>query len=141
MPLINTLRVPDKGANPFDTMRTQGKEEDEEGKEESKKALDTVPNPPSFYYNDIEKWNAKFSKHIKEREYFKKQFQKTSQLTCRTFNTNIKEADKPVGSKSVDPKSDRPSLFNQVLKRRKSRQSNYAPGVIDFDYAGDSSQF
>ena len=122
-------------------MRTQGKEEDEEGKEESKKALDTVPNPPSFYYNDIEKWNAKFSKHIKEREYFKKQFQKTSNLTCRTFNTNIKEAEKPVGSKSVDPKGDRPSLFNQVLKRRKSRQSNYAPGVIDFDYAGDSSQF
>lgn len=122
-------------------MRTQGKEDDEEGKEESKKALDTVPNPPSFYYNDIEKWNAKFSKHIKEREYFKKQFQKTSQLTCRTFNTNIKEADKPVGSKSVDPKGDRPSLFNQVLKRRKSRQSNHAPGVIDFDYAGDSSKF
>ena len=35
----------------------------------------------------------------------------------------------------------RPSLFNQVLKRRKSRQSNFAPGVIDFDYAGDSAQF
>lgn len=55
------------------------------------------------------------------------------------MNTNIKEAEK--GSKSADPKGDRPSLFNQVLKRRKSRQSNFAPGVIDFDYAGDSSQF
>lgn len=43
-------------------------------------------------------------------------------------------------SKSADPK-DRPSLFGQVLKRRKSRQSNFAPGIIDFDYAGDSSKF
>jgi hypothetical protein len=34
--------------------------------------MDTVPNPPSFYYNDIEKFNGKFAKHIKEREYFKK---------------------------------------------------------------------
>jgi len=67
------LRIPDKGGFAFDTTRTQGNE-DEEGKEDMKKAMDTVPNPPSFYYNDIEKWNGKFSKHIKERDYFKKQF-------------------------------------------------------------------
>lgn len=35
----------------------------------------------------------------------------------------------------------KPSLFGQVLKRRKSRQSNFAPCVIDFDYAGDSAPF
>lgn len=35
----------------------------------------------------------------------------------------------------------KPSLFAQVLKRRKSRQSNFAPGIIDFDYAGDSAQY
>lgn len=105
-----------------------------------KKAMDTVPNPPSFYYNDIEKWNNKFAKHIKERDYFKKQFQKTSELTCLTKNTNvIALEDGGKGSKSADPKDNRPSLFNQVLKRRKSRQSNYAPGVVDFDYAGDSA--
>ena len=67
------MRIPDKGGNPFDTLKTQGGNEDEEGKDD-KKGMDTVPNPPSFYYNDIEKWNAKFTKHIKERDYFKKQF-------------------------------------------------------------------
>ena len=32
------------------------------------------------------------------------------------------------------------SLFNQVLKRRKSRQSNEAFCNVDFDYAGDSAK-
>ena len=54
-----------------------------------------------------------------------------------TRNTNIKDPEK--GSKSEDQKAN--SLFGQVLKRRKSRQSNYAPGVIDFDYTGDSAKF
>ena len=71
LPLINTLRIPDKSQNPLESMRSQGND-DEEGKEDMKKTIDTVPNPPSFYYNDIEKWNGKFAKHIKEREYFKK---------------------------------------------------------------------
>jgi hypothetical protein len=73
LPLINTLRIPDKGHNPFETMRSQGID-DEEGKEEMKGSMDTVPNPPSFYYNDIEKWNGKFAKHITERDEFKKYF-------------------------------------------------------------------
>jgi hypothetical protein len=83
--------------------------------------MDTVPNPPSFYYNDIEKWNAKFTKHIKERDYIKKQFCKASELTCRTFNTNVKAPEDGSKIKSVDQKDGRPSLFKQVLKRRKSR--------------------
>ena len=64
-----------------------------------------------------------------------------------TRNTNIKEAeDGPSMSKgkgkssSLDP-GQRTSLFKEVLKRRKSRQSNFMPGSIDFDYAGDSSKF
>ena len=28
-----------------------------------------------------------------------------------------------------------------MLKRRRSRQSNFAPCVLDFDYAGDSAQY
>jgi hypothetical protein len=55
----------------LETTKTQGID-DGEGKEETTKAMDTIPNPPSFYYNDIDKWNGKFAKHIKEREYFKK---------------------------------------------------------------------
>ena len=134
--MINTLRIPDKGSSAM--KMTQGeKAEDEDSKENNKKAMDTVPNPPSFYYNDIEKWNAKFTKHIKEREYFKKQFEKTGEITCLTRNTNIRA---PEGAKSADPK-ERDSLFAKVLKRRKSRQSNFAPGVIDFDYFGDSAKF
>jgi hypothetical protein len=94
-------------------MKTQGIDEGE-GKEETTKAMDTIPNPPSFYYNDIEKWNGKFAKHIKDREYFKKQFQKTTELTCLTRNTNIKVAeDGGKGSKSIDPtKENGKSLFN-----------------------------
>ena len=108
--------------------------------------MNTVPNPPSFFYNDIEKWNAKFAKHIKEREYVKRHLAKTQEITCLTRNTNIKESDDaPIASKkggksgSVDP--GKTSLFKEVLKRRKSRQSNFAPGSLDFDYAGDSSKF
>ena len=36
----------------------------------------------------------------------------------------------------------RPSLFDQeFLRRKNSRQSTYAPCVLDFDYAGDSGQY
>jgi len=31
--------------------------------------------------------------------------------------------------------------FSNVLKRRKSRQSNFAPGSIDFNYAGDTNTY
>jgi hypothetical protein len=140
LPLINTLRIPDKDDSLFSTIKAQA--EEEEG-QEKQKPMDTVPNPPSFYYNDIEKWNAKFAKHIKDREYIKKQFQKSSELTCRTVNSNVRQQEDRAKSlsKSHDPKDARPSLFGKVLERRKSRQSTCAPGVIDFDYAGDSSQF
>lgn len=71
---------------------------------------------------------------------------KTQDINCLTRNNNLKTEDaakttkgkKAQASESVDAK---PSLFGQVLKRRKSRQSNFAPGVLDFDYAGDSAQY
>ena len=56
--------------------KTQG-DDDENAKDTVTKAMETVPNPPSFYYADIEKRQAKFAKHIKERDYFKRQFGKT----------------------------------------------------------------
>lgn len=51
--------------------------------------METVPNPPSFYDNDIEKWKNKFQKHIKEREFVKKMMAKTQIINCLTQNTNI----------------------------------------------------
>lgn len=30
--------------------------------------METVASPPSFYYDDFEKWKLKFGKHIKERD-------------------------------------------------------------------------
>jgi len=48
----------------------EGASEDKEAPDQ--KQMETVPNPPSFFYNDIEKWHAKFTKHIKDREYFKR---------------------------------------------------------------------
>jgi hypothetical protein len=59
-------------------------------KNESSKPQETVPNPPSFYEDDIEKWKKKFSKALKDREYTKQQYQKTQELTCLTRNTNIR---------------------------------------------------
>ena len=60
-----------------------------------------------------------------------------------TKNTNIKsDEDAPNFSsrgKSLEPKEG--SLFGKVLKRRKSRQSNYGPGCLDFDYAGNSAPY
>ena len=152
LPLINTLRDNSKSVDPNATfVRSNTDEDGEGGKDEMPKGIETVPNPPSFYYNDIEKWNKKFAKHIKERDHFKRQFARTSQMTCLTRNTNVKIGDDSIaqtgrkGKKagvSIDPNdANRPSLFNQVLKRRKSRQSTNAPGVVDFDYAGDSGQY
>jgi hypothetical protein len=90
------------------------------------------------------KWKNKFAKSIKEREMFKKDFAKTQELTCLTRNTNIRTAEldaidlsNKAGTESKDPKRGG-SLFTKVLKRRKSRQSTFAPCNIDFDYAGNS---
>lgn len=71
---------------------------------------------------------------------------KTHELSFLTRNTNIKAPeDVPTTAKgkggSVDPFNGKSSLYNTVLKRRKSRQSNFAPGSVDFNYAGDSAQF
>lgn len=67
-------------------------------------------------------------------------------MSCLTRNTNIHEGEGGAakgkkGSSSVEPNDPNKSLFTQVLKRRKSRQSTFAPGCIDFDYAGDSAKF
>ena len=49
--------------------------DEEDGTKDARKGADTtVPNPPSFYYDDMEKWNKKFANHIKDRDNFKKQF-------------------------------------------------------------------
>lgn len=52
--------------------------------------METIPNPPSFYEDDMKFWNQKFSKHIKERETTKKHQAKTQNIHCLTKNTNIK---------------------------------------------------
>mmetsp|Transcript_9681 Transcript_9681/g.16285 ORF Transcript_9681/g.16285 Transcript_9681/m.16285 type:complete len:195 (-) Transcript_9681:46-630(-) len=68
-------------------------------------------------------------------------------MSCLTRNTNVRAEEgtaspKKQGAQKAELAGQKNnSLFNQVLKRRRSRQSTYAPGVIDFDYAGNSSQF
>ena len=86
--------------------------------------------PPSFYDADVEKWTNKFKGHVTAREAHKKQMARTMHVTCLTRNTNIKSVDdRPKkGKKGASvvqtteaEKNAKPSLFNQVLKRRKSR--------------------
>lgn len=36
------------------------------------RAMETVPNPPSFYEDDIQKWQKKFANHINERDRVKR---------------------------------------------------------------------
>lgn len=59
LPLINTLR--DNSVKGHDTLHnlkdSKGGDDDDKDKEASQnKPIETIPNPPSFYYNDIEKW-------------------------------------------------------------------------------------
>ena len=74
---------------------------------------------PSFYYNDLENYQKKFEKHIKERESYKRHFQKTQELSCLTRNTNIRVDDgtghgkgKKSGAQTAGGEDGKPSLFN-----------------------------
>ena len=112
----------------------------------------TVANPPSFYQDHVDKWHAKFAKAVKDRENTKRQLGRTMEVSCLTRNTNIR-VDDGTGKRGKRGKSTAPStsidaaaqgkqsLFNQVLKRRRSRASILAPNVLDFEYAGDSAKF
>ena len=125
--------------------------EDDEGKDDNddvKKLETTIPMGPSFLDKDMQYWQNKFQKHNKEREVYKKYMGRTQEMTCLTRNTNIRADEEDAGKsktkKGTQPAETteaKPSLFNQVLKRRRSRQSNLAPCVLDFDYAGDSAKY
>lgn len=131
--------------------KNKGGGEDDENKDEGddlKKLETTIPMGPSFLEKDMMYWQNKFQKHNKEREMFKKYMGRTMEMTCLTRNTNIKaeeddggKSKTKKGSQPAEATDSKPSLFNQVLKRRRSRQSNLAPCVLDFDYAGDSAKY
>ena len=70
--------------------------------------METVPMPPSFYDDDIDKWKKKFAKSIKDRESTKQQMKRTQYITCLNRNINIKEGDTMVKSKSVKNPTGKP---------------------------------
>lgn len=132
--------------------KKKGKDEDDENKEDQGNMLtSTVANPPSFYQDHVDKWQAKFAKAVKDREAQKRAMGRTMEVSCLTRNTNIRVDDgtgkrgkrgkSTAPSQSIDATNGKPSLFNQVLKRRRSRASILAPTVLDFEYAGDSAAF
>lgn len=49
--------------------------------------------PPSFYEDDMKKWNEKFAKCIRERNEFKRKFLTDRKPTCLNSNDNIKNFD------------------------------------------------
>lgn len=51
----------------------------------------TITAPPSFYETDMEKWNERFTKPVKEREEFKKKHYVKLELTPLTLNTNLED--------------------------------------------------
>lgn len=67
LPLINTLR--DNGGPPFfstardgntSARNTKGAADEESQGKEGNAAIETIPNPPSFYQADIDRWHGKF---------------------------------------------------------------------------------
>ena len=83
MPLLGTLRphIRRRGteAAQSQTAAEKNRGDDDENKEETgAKTMETTnPVGPSFYYKDIEFWQNKFSKHIKERDYHKRYLART----------------------------------------------------------------
>jgi hypothetical protein len=97
LPLINTLRTNTSDEdinNRYERgKKKEGGEEDKKSETNHNAVQTTIPNPPSFFDQDLEKWSKKFAKSIKERETFKRSLGKYCELTCMTKNTNIKEDD------------------------------------------------
>ena len=81
----------------------------------------TIPQPPSFYEDDMGKWDQKFKKTIQERDDFKKKYLKDTQLGI-TREPNDK-------------------IMEKIEKRRKSRLSTNTFNVVDFDYHGNTNSF
>ena len=119
----------DLGATNKSDLRGEGDDVSKKDKTES-----ILAHPPSFFDKDMEKWKQKFQKHIKEREIFKRNYQKTMEMTCYTRNTNVrkteeneKEPPSPVKrgrtkeTSKDQSKEKHGSLSNKVMKRRKSR--------------------
>lgn len=71
LPLINTLRDNShaKYGNKSETKKV-GSGEDEEGKEDAgpDKPPETIPMPPSFYNDAVDKWQKKYERVIKDRD-------------------------------------------------------------------------
>ena len=94
----------------------------QQGKSGKKKQplISTVPNPPSFYDDEMDKWKNKFKKVTQERRDFKKKYLKDTK-------TGIEVAP---GDK----------IMKLVQGRRQSRLSTNTFNNIDFEYNGNTTQ-
>lgn len=148
LPLINTLRQSSNTqvmGGSYVSAKKKGADDDEDKK--NNRSI-TQCNPPTFFNEDMDKWNNKFANAIKDRERYKKQMFKTSQISCQTTNTNVmglltntdKNAEGLEKEASREVQKLNKSTYMQVLKRRKSRQSCNMFSSIDFEFAGDSSK-
>jgi hypothetical protein len=85
------------------------------------KMISTVPNPPSFYDDEMQKWQNKFKKSVQERaDYKKKNFKDT------VIGLHAQAGDK---------------IMELIHKRRKSRLSTNNFSNVDIDYEGDTKSF
>jgi hypothetical protein len=58
---------------------------------DQKYTKDTNGQPPSFYEDDLKKWEEKFARSVSDRQEFKKRFMSSRKLTCLTRNDNTVE--------------------------------------------------
>ena len=55
-------------------------------------AVSTLPNPPSFYEDDLRKKSEKYAKAIKERSIFKQKFLKDQNLSIVSGARDVTES-------------------------------------------------
>ncbi len=85
-------------------------------KRKQKPLESTVPNPPSFYEEDLQKWDKKFKQAVKDRIIFKQKYLKDAKV-----GLEVRPEDK---------------IMQLIQKRRKSRLSTNNFNIIDFESKG-----
>ncbi|CAI2372727.1 unnamed protein product [Moneuplotes crassus] len=107
-PWLSTLRDRSQSCNTAKASRKK-----------SKPLESTVPNPPSFYEEDLQKWDNKFRESVKERKSFKQKYLKDAKV-----GLEVGPGDK---------------IMQLIQKRRKSRFSTNNFNILDFETKGLNS--
>ena len=144
--LISTLRSSKVGPKHLHIKTETSVDQNAEEASQADNALTTtIPMPPSFYEDDLEKKFKKYELALRDRQVFKQKFLKAQNLNISTISAipnqpegeGFAKEQQYTGGLLQPTKSE----FQSVIKRRKSRMSVQSPTVVDFDHIGDHSKY